>query len=150
MIKISKLADYAVVVLAVLARRENGTASAADLSTLSGLPSPTVAKVMKALAKAGIVNGARGAQGGYTLVRAAHEITITQIITAVDGPISVTECVDESASMCAAAAMCGLRGRWLPVNRAIISALNDVSLVDVMNAPSAFAVSTDTAVAGVA
>ena len=134
-IKISKLADYAVVVLAALAKQDAASASAADLSIASGLPAPTVAKVLKALAKGGIVTGARGAQGGYTLARAPDAITITHIITAVDGPINVTECADEAAH-CMVSAVCSLHGRWAPVNRALIGALNGVSLADVMNTPS--------------
>ncbi|MGE3770712.1 MAG: SUF system Fe-S cluster assembly regulator [Bdellovibrionales bacterium] len=135
MIKVSKLADYAVVVLAALAARDGKAVPAAELSQITGLPQPTVAKVLKQLAKAGIIDSARGVQGGYTLVADSKELSVETIITAIDGPVRVTECADNHVS-CMASDMCQLHGRWAPVNRALKSALASVSLADLMRRAS--------------
>lgn len=132
MIKISKLADYAVVVLGALANKV-AVASAADLSATTGMAVPTVAKVLKLLSKAGIVAGARGATGGYRLALTPDKLSIVQIITAIDGPVRVTECA-EVEKRCAVGALCGMHGRWGPVNRALISTLSNITLADMLRA----------------
>jgi FeS assembly SUF system regulator len=133
MIKISKLADYAVVVLAGMSGRDTA-ASAADLSALTHVPAPTVAKVLKALAKAGIVSSTRGALGGYRLVKPADQISVLNIVAALDGPVRVTDCT-QSKLGCSSSGVCGMHGRWGAVNRALSSALSNVSLVQLMQQP---------------
>ncbi|HAX91207.1 MAG TPA: SUF system Fe-S cluster assembly regulator, partial [Rhodospirillaceae bacterium] len=92
MLRMSKLADYAFILLSQMSLRENEMWSATALSLETQLPLPTVAKLMKLLARSSIVIAQRGAAGGYQLARAAKTISIAQIIEAVDGPIGLTEC----------------------------------------------------------
>ena len=130
MIKVSKLADYAVVVLASLSQSDAGQMTASGISAATGLPEPTVAKVLKLLAKADLLQSARGANGGYSLKSAPTEISIADIIAAVEGPISLTACVDGSASPCGYESRCAVKGRWNGVNHAINAALQSVKLSD--------------------
>ena len=132
MLRLSKLTDYAVVVLAGLDRAERSSRVVAvpEIALASGLTEPTVAKVLKILGQAGLVQGLRGAHGGYRLSRALHEITLSEVIVAFDGPIALTACVDGAIGGCDAEAMCPVRGRWDLVNRAIRNALADVTVAD--------------------
>ncbi|PZW44968.1 BadM/Rrf2 family transcriptional regulator [Humitalea rosea] len=129
MLRLSKLADYAVVVLTRL-EESGGAASAPGLSVATGIAEPTVAKVLKTLAQANLVIGTRGAQGGYRLVRPLCAVPISEVIVAVDGPIALTACVDGAVGACDAEATCPVRGRWDPVNDAIRSALSAITLAD--------------------
>lgn len=128
MIKLSKFTDYAVVVLGEMARSEHGRMAASDLAARTNLPEPTVAKILKALTRGGILSSARGVNGGYGLIRAADQITVADIITAMDGPISLTDCADSSP--CAFEGRCAMHGRWGKVNMAIRTALDSVALTD--------------------
>lgn len=132
MFRISKLADYAVVVLADMAERDGGLLSAAVIAQHTGISEPTVAKVLKLLSREGVVQSARGAGGGYRLTCAADEIAVVDIIEAIEGPIALTACVDGAEPDCALGACCGVRGRWDTVNRALRSALEGVMLADMM------------------
>lgn len=131
MLKISKLADYAVVTLVEMARQPDGQrATAAGLAASTKLPEPTVAKVLKLLGKAGIVTSTRGSLGGYGLSRDLASISVAEIIEAVDGPVSLTSCVDGRKDECFYQGSCGVRGRWDGVNTAMRSALQSVTLSD--------------------
>lgn len=133
MIKVSRLADYAVVVLAALARNGQSLTTAAGVADQTRLPEPTVAKVMKMLARGAVITSIRGANGGYNLARAPEEISIAEIIMAVDGPISLTTCVEGSTNACDYACHCPVKGRWDGVNLAIRDALEGVMLSDMLN-----------------
>lgn len=134
MIRMSKLADYAFILLGQMMADDKSSWSASDLAERTTLPLPTAAKLMKTLAKGGIVVARRGAAGGYLLARPASEISVADIVTAVDGPIALTECVDESEDRhCAVQRLCPLHGGWDKVNKAIKVALESVSLAE-MNA----------------
>lgn len=134
MIKLSRFTDYAVVILAELARGEAGRLrlAASDLAARTSLPEPTVAKILKSLTRAGILSSTRGVNGGYGLTRMAENITVAAIITAMDGPISLTDCADSSP--CVLEGHCSMHGRWGKVNFAIRTALESVTLVDLMQA----------------
>ena len=126
MVRISKLADYAVVVLVRLGTGAIETAPGIAQGT--GIPEPTVAKVLKALAGAGLVASQRGARGGYRLARPLELISIADVVSAIEGPIALTACVEQSASSCEAECCCPVRGRWDPVNDAVREALESVTL----------------------
>ena len=96
----------------------------------TGLPVPTVSKVMKKLAQSGLVDSQRGAKGGYALTRAADDIPVTEIIAAVDGPIALTECMTADGDVCEIEALCPTRTNWRKINDAVVSALQDVTLAD--------------------
>lgn len=133
MIKFSRLADYAVVVLAVLAKAEGDMMAASSLACESGLPEPTVAKVLKLLAKGDVVISVRGVNGGYKLARAKTMITVAEIVTAVDGPVALAACVESSDEDCAHACKCPVKGRWDAVNMAIHGALEGICLADMLH-----------------
>ncbi|MDB5491472.1 MAG: Iron-sulfur cluster regulator IscR [Micavibrio sp.] len=151
MIKLSRFADYAVVILAEMAGDANARLAASDLSKRINLPEPTVAKILKFLTKGGILSSTRGVNGGYGLTRAAQAITVADIITAMEGPISLTECAD-TKSTCALEGHCAMNGRWGKVNMAVRTALQSVTLVDLMQSSSprkqAITATRDNALAG--
>jgi FeS assembly SUF system regulator len=138
MLRVSKLADYAVVVMVRLSA--DASASEASLQTspslasATGVPEPTVAKVLKALSLAGLVTSTRGARGGYRLQRPIEAISIAEVIAAVDGPIALTACVEGSLSGCDVRSHCAVQGRWDLVNDAISQALSAISLADMREA----------------
>ena len=127
MLRLSKLTDYAVVVLVRLSHEDRLTTSPA-LAQSTGVPEPTVAKVLKALCADGLVASQRGARGGYRLARPLAAIPVARVITAIDGPISLTACVDGATGGCEAQSTCPIRGRWDPVNDAIRTALTSITL----------------------
>lgn len=131
MFRISKLTDYATVVLTVLARRAGEVMSATDLAQAARLELPTVSKLLKALAQAGLVESFRGANGGYRLARAAEAITVADIISAMEGPIGVTEC-STGDGVCGHESHCGVRANWRRVSDAVSAALSSISLAEML------------------
>ncbi|QDH24002.1 SUF system Fe-S cluster assembly regulator [Neokomagataea tanensis] len=127
MLRLSKLADYATVVLVRLGRYDE-LVTAAALAQETGVPEPTVAKLLKGLAGHQLVISHRGARGGYRLARPLAEVSIAAVIAAVDGPISITACCD--GRECEHSALCGLSGQWDMVNDAILATLNRITLAD--------------------
>ena len=108
-----------------------------DLAAETRIPQPTVSKVLKQLARAGVVTSIRGPQGGYRLARPATEIGVDEIITALEGPIAVTECADErSGSSCAYERRCGVRANWQRINDAVHGALAGITLADMASESS--------------
>lgn len=131
MLRLSKLADYAVVVLTRLGDAEpQAIQTAPCIAKATGVPEPTVAKVLKALAQAELVAATRGAHGGYRLTRPFSGISVADVIAAIDGPIALTACVDSAAPGCEVACQCAVRGRWNLVNDAIRAALGAITLAD--------------------
>ena len=133
MLRLSKLADYAVVVLARLAC---GTAvqTAPNIAGATGLPEPTVAKVLKGLASGGLVVSQRGARGGYRLLRPLDEVHVADVIAAIDGPIRLTACVEGSPPSCEARDICSCHGGWDRVNEVVMQALGTISIADIVSA----------------
>jgi FeS assembly SUF system regulator len=132
MLRLSKLTDYAVVVLVRLAR-EDAVQTSPGIAGATGIPEPTVAKVLKALTVGGLVESRRGPHGGYLLARSLGRISVAEVITAIDGPIALTACVEGSGVGCEAERLCPVRGRWDPVNQAIYEALSSISLADMQD-----------------
>ncbi len=128
MIKISRLADYAVVILTVMGKTPDELVTAATVSDRTGLPEPTVAKVLKLLCKADLVISTRGASGGYKPAKGNDQISIVEIVTAVDGPVSLTACVEGNDNCCSYQKCCPVKGRWDFVNDAIHKALEGLTL----------------------
>ena len=139
MIRLNKLTDYAVVVLAQMANDPDGVITAPKLARDTGVPAPTVAKLLKALVRAEILTSQRGAGGGYVLGQAANDITVADIISALEGPISLTACVDGTDLTCEVETLCPMRGNWDKVNRAIRSALESVTLAEMADMQLPFA-----------
>jgi FeS assembly SUF system regulator len=133
MLKLGKLTDYAVVVMVQLAR-DGVSRSASYLSDKTGLPEPTVAKVLKQLAKEKLVEATRGALGGYKITRAPEEISLAGIVTAMDGPIALASCVGGNEG-CKSQGKCPARGNWDRVNGLIAQALDSVTLAEMAVPP---------------
>jgi FeS assembly SUF system regulator len=127
MIRMSKLTDYAIVILAHLARAQ-GTLTAQELAARSRVPLPTVSKLAKELSKAGLVISHRGRNGGYGLARAAEAISVAEIVEALEGPIALTECSGPNKTDCGIEDTCLARESWDPVSRAIEDALRGLPL----------------------
>lgn len=139
MLKLSKLADYAFVILSQMTSKPENNWSASALASETTLPLPTVAKLMKLLARGKIVEAQRGATGGYRLSNTPTQISIAQIIEAVDGPITLTECAGQATGKdkcdCAVGGKCPVRENWQKVNTAIRSSLESVTLFDLSVTP---------------
>jgi FeS assembly SUF system regulator len=129
-LRLSKLTDYAVLVLARMGEPEMALQTAPGLAGRTGLPEPTVAKVLKILAQSGLVEGLRGAKGGYRLVKPLPDIKLSEVVVAFDGPIALTACVEGGDGSCSTEAGCPVRGRWDPVNAAIRNALANITIAD--------------------
>lgn len=128
--RLSSMADYAVVTMSAAARHCGGTrVSAAELAAETGLPVPTVQKLVSRLTAAGLLRSTRGVGGGLKLARPAAAITLADIIEAVEGPIALTQCVDDSRSDCGLNASCAVKPHWPVVNEALRGALSQVSLI---------------------
>ena len=140
--RLSSLADYAVVMMSAAARH-CGTArlNAGQLAGETGVPLPTAQKLVSRLAAAGLVESARGTGGGFRLARPAAAISLADIVEAVEGPIAMTSCVDADSHDCALDGHCLVKPHWGAVNEAIRGALAGVSLahLSAAHAPSALA-----------
>lgn len=135
MLRVSKLTDYATVVMTCLVDAGDGVRSAQCLAERAHLEVPTVSKLLKQLAQAGLVASARGINGGYRLARAPANITIADIVTAMEGPIGMTEC-SAHAGACDHESHCGVRVNWQRINHAIAAALTSVTLADMVKPAS--------------
>jgi FeS assembly SUF system regulator len=129
--RLTHLADYAVVMMTAAARREPcARLSATDLAQETGVPLPTAQKLMQRLAAAGLLVGQRGAGGGYALSRSVSEISLADIVEAVEGPIAMTQCVghEDGTSDCALETHCRVKPHMGIVGNAVRGALGAVSL----------------------
>ncbi len=112
--------------------------TASGLSSQTALPEPTVAKVLKLLARGGLIASSRGVNGGYKLSRTPDVINMADVITALEGPVMLTSCVDgASDGCCSHSPNCSMKGKWDPVNTAMRRALEDVSLAQMITSAEA-------------
>jgi FeS assembly SUF system regulator len=133
--RLSSLADYAVVMMSAAARHGCGARlSATLLSEETHVPLPTAQKVMQKLAGAGLLSSLRGTGGGFKLTRPASCISLADIIEAVEGPIAMTTCVDDARDDCALDQHCAVKPHWGVVNGAVRGALASVSLTTLSEA----------------
>jgi len=134
MLRVTKLTDYATLVLTALAQSPALVLNANELAERAHLELPTVSKVLKPLARAGLVDSFRGSNGGYRLARPAESISVIEIVEAIEGRVGVTECSGEHSS-CELEAHCGVRGNWRHINDVVADALRAVSLAQMLGAP---------------
>jgi FeS assembly SUF system regulator len=127
MLRVSKLADYGTVVMASMAREPQRLHTATEVAARIGLAIPTVSKILKTLARNGLVTSSRGVHGGYRLRGAPADISIAQIIDAMDGPIGMTEC-STMPGICTQEAGCTVRANWRSINHIVLDALSRVTL----------------------
>lgn len=132
--RLSSLADYAVVLLAATARRDGPVrVTATALAEETGLPLPTVQKLVSRLSAAGLIETGRGTGGGFRLARAPQAIDLAQIIEAIEGPIALTTCVDAARHDCAVETNCMIRPHAGTVNAVVRGALAGVTLAQLAN-----------------
>jgi len=127
MLRVTKLADYGIVMLTFFATHPESTYTARDIAGGVKLPMPVASKVLKLLSKAGLLTSQRGTKGGYGLAHAPEEITIAAIISALEGPIAMTECSEINRD-CDLVTGCPVRTNWSLINQAIHSALDKITL----------------------
>ncbi len=131
MMRFSRLADFAIVLMTHMAQSRVPASSAAEIAAATRLPAPTVAKVLARLCRQGLLGSARGAKGGYRLGRPAAAISVDAIVSAVDGPVALTQCIKPGTLRCEVEARCPSRAGLHAINRAVRKALEEVSLADI-------------------
>lgn len=131
MLRISKMADYATVILKCLSAQTGCLLSANEIAQQTYLERPTVSKILKILLNAGLVISTRGAIGGYSLAKKPDKITIAQIITAIEGMPTLTEC-SSTATICTQDTTCQLKHNWKVINQFILTTLENITLTDML------------------
>lgn len=136
MIRISRLTDYGIVLMSYLAAHPDRFHNAAEVAVEARLPAPTVSKLLRLLAREGLLESHRGAKGGYGLARAAEEISLADVIRALEGPIALTTCNTSFPSECEHEPQCPVRGHWHRINQAVREALEGVRLSEMTLRPA--------------
>jgi len=135
-IRVSKFTDYGIVLLSYFAHNpEKQPFSARQLSEESRIPFPTVSKLLKILTNTGLLDSERGRNGGYSLVKRPHEISVGQVISLLEGPLALTECSDKHGQ-CKIEGDCPVRNNWRKINRVVMKALELLTIED-MSSPMA-------------
>jgi len=130
-IRIARLTDYAVVLLTYIARnRKLAVHTARDLATQSHLPLPTVSKVLRTLARGGLLASHRGVAGGYSLAKSAEAIRVAEIVAIMEGPVALTECNTSCPGMCQIESVCPVRESWRKINAVVLRSLQSLTLAD--------------------
>lgn len=133
MIKMTNLADYAVILMSFIAAAPKKIHSAADIALATAVPAPTVSKILGAMARAGLLISHRGLNGGFSMARAGEDISVADIISAVDGPIALTNCIEHAPGECDMEVGCGMRRHWQKINDAVRGALENIPLSELTN-----------------
>lgn len=131
MLRVTKLADYATVVLAFIGREPDKLHNARDISAKTHVALPTVSKILKLLTQKNIVSSVRGTKGGYVLARPAEHITVTEILAAIDGDFGITDC-SQHAGTCNLETICSIRNHWRLISHTIFQALEYLTLADLV------------------
>ena len=134
MLKMGKLTDYATVIMSYLAQDPGAVHAASELALVVGVSASTALKVLKTLARAGLLQSQRGTKGGYQLSRSPAQITMADILQAMEGPIGLTEC-GSSPGACVRESRCGVRTNWQRISQAVSEALARVSLAEMAAPP---------------
>jgi FeS assembly SUF system regulator len=133
MVRLDKLTDYGLLLLVCIARSGNSALrTARDLAAESGLPQPTVSRLLQDLLKGGLLVSQRGIKGGYSLAKTPSEISIAEVVTALEGPIALTVCSSVEAGTCDLEEHCAIRGNQQVINRAVRLVLEQVTLADLI------------------
>jgi FeS assembly SUF system regulator len=140
-IRLSRLADYGIVIMTHMARISERQQTAPEIAAQTHLPLPMASKILKGLVHAGLMVSHRGAKGGYGLARAARDITVADVIVALEGPIALTACIEHGPGECDLESLCPARANWRRINDAIREALEGITLLEMAQAvPAAFGV----------
>ena len=134
MIRLSRLADYGIVLMSHMAVSKDCVVTARELSQRSRLPLPTVSKVLKLLARAELIESQRGVNGGYQLARSPEKICVTDMVDALEGPIAITNCSmverNQGAALCQLDEHCPVKNPWQKINLVVRGALSRLTLSD--------------------
>ncbi len=129
MIRMTRMTDYAIVLMTECARQsERAIHTARDLAEGSQVPLPTVGKILKLLAKKGLLTSHRGVKGGYSLSRRPSTISVADVIIAMEGPIALTECISDVPGHCDLEQRCAVHSNWQRINEAVRAALEVITL----------------------
>lgn len=132
MIKLTNLADYSVVLMCHLAQDSSALHSAASLSEQTGVPVPTVSKILGALSRAGLLSSQRGLKGGFRLARSVNKISIADVVEALDGPIALTNCIENTPGDCSYESFCSMKPHWQVINETVRGALASITLAHII------------------
>jgi FeS assembly SUF system regulator len=133
MIRITRETDYGIVLLTLLAAGpSDGIHTARDLSGQASLPLPMVSKILKALARSGLLISHRGAKGGYSLARRPADVSVGDVIRALEGPVGITECASSPGS-CEQESCCPIRSRWQEISGAVRQFLETIPITHLIN-----------------
>ncbi|NJO55217.1 MAG: SUF system Fe-S cluster assembly regulator [Rhodospirillales bacterium] len=130
MLKLTRFADYGVVLMTHIAGSQEVVRTSQSLSDATGIPTPTVSKLLSSFARAGLLQAVRGAKGGFRLARNPQDISVADIISVVDGPIALTQCLEAGASGCDLELLCPSRYAWGTINQAVRNTLESLSIAD--------------------
>lgn len=134
MLRLGKLTDYSTVIMSHMAKKPGDVYSVAQLATALCIAAPTASKILKMLGRKGLVQSRRGTKGGYLLARAPEQISIAEVIDAMEGSFGVTEC-SAGPGLCAQESGCSMRNKWRDLNQVIRQTLDHVTLVDMNRSP---------------
>jgi FeS assembly SUF system regulator len=132
MVRIGKLTDYGLVLMTCMARSQDPLRTARDLAAESKLPLSTVSKLLKGLLRSGLLVSHRGIKGGYLLARAPREISMLEIIAALEGPMALTECNNEITGLCDLEPSCPMKNNQRVINEAVRGVLGKITLSDLL------------------
>jgi FeS assembly SUF system regulator len=135
MLRMTRLTDYAVALLAQFALQP-GQHSAKELAAALHLPGPAVSKVLKTLARNGLLETHRGVKGGFTLARRPGDISVAEVLRAFEGPLAMTECSSSHAGACELESCCSVSNSWKRINHAMAEVLDEISLAEMVGAPA--------------
>jgi len=133
MLRLSKLTDYGMLLMSQLASSKQPVWKATDLAVATGVPAPTVSKLLQSLLQCNLLTSQRGAHGGYRLARSAAMISVREVVDALEGEIALTEC-NSSHSQCEQQTQCAMRGNWMRINDAMCAVLSSISLAEMSQA----------------
>jgi FeS assembly SUF system regulator len=133
MVKLGKLTDYGLLLLTCIARTPGASLrTARDLGTETGLPLPTVSRLLQELLKSGLLHSQRGTKGGYTLARKPAEVSIVDVVAALEGPIALTECSTEVDGMCDLEPSCPIKSNQRVISQAVRGVLETITIADLV------------------
>ncbi len=132
MLRISKLADYSTVIMVYLAKKPEQLSSARDIAAATRIALPTVSKLLKRLMGASLLVSVRGTAGGYRLAKHAKDISVSEILHALDESRGLTEC-EQTPSACALHEVCHVQHHWRVISHIIESTLSSVSLATLVS-----------------
>ena len=136
MIRLTKLADYGIVLMTAVARDlPEDSFTAGEIAQRLTLPLPTIAKLLKLLTRGGLLRSQQGPRGGYQLARKAGTISVAELIEVLEGPVALTECTSVHHASCRHAPECGVRGHWGLINRRVVATLRAISLAEMTDTP---------------